>query len=242
MLLRRITKHVSDQNWFAVFLDFVIVVVGVFIGIQVANWNEERKTAIQDKQLIVRLINDLKGMQKTYKDDHNNIRRIHDGWVQIFRSLEKCKALPTGDSEINYALANYQLTAPADIESTAYEEMKAVGAFSRLSNVELQNQISSLYSLLDGQFEARSTGRANHLAAGRILWKSIAFSFSSDLPDESSVDSSIIADFDSLAHCENLELRGAVWELVDVNRDWLIMTKMNDAKIKTLTKKLEEIN
>jgi len=42
MLLRRITKHVKDQNWFAVFIDFIIVVVGDFIGIQVANWNETR--------------------------------------------------------------------------------------------------------------------------------------------------------------------------------------------------------
>jgi hypothetical protein len=40
MLLRKITNHVTDQNWFAVFIDFIIVVVGVFIGIQVANWNE----------------------------------------------------------------------------------------------------------------------------------------------------------------------------------------------------------
>jgi len=40
MLLRRIAQHVKDQNWFAVGLDFVIVVVGVFIGIQVANWNQ----------------------------------------------------------------------------------------------------------------------------------------------------------------------------------------------------------
>lgn len=39
MLLRRISKHVNDQNWFAVAIDFAIVVFGVFIGIQVANWN-----------------------------------------------------------------------------------------------------------------------------------------------------------------------------------------------------------
>ena len=39
MLLRRITKHVQNQNWFAVVIDFLIVVVGVFIGIQVANLN-----------------------------------------------------------------------------------------------------------------------------------------------------------------------------------------------------------
>lgn len=42
MLLRRITEHVKAQNWFAVGIDFVIVVVGVFIGIQVANWNDQR--------------------------------------------------------------------------------------------------------------------------------------------------------------------------------------------------------
>jgi hypothetical protein len=43
MLLRRITQYVKTQNWFAIFIDFLIVVVGVFIGIQVANWNDTRK-------------------------------------------------------------------------------------------------------------------------------------------------------------------------------------------------------
>ena len=43
MLLRRITQHVKDQNWFAVLIDFAIVVFGVFIGIQVANWNAARE-------------------------------------------------------------------------------------------------------------------------------------------------------------------------------------------------------
>ncbi|MEP4484813.1 MAG: hypothetical protein ABJ013_04215 [Halioglobus sp.] len=42
MILRSLTNHVKDQNWFAVWIDFAIVVVGVFIGIQVANWNDER--------------------------------------------------------------------------------------------------------------------------------------------------------------------------------------------------------
>ena len=43
MLLRRVLLHVRQQNWFAVLLDFVIVVVGVFIGVQVANWNDTQK-------------------------------------------------------------------------------------------------------------------------------------------------------------------------------------------------------
>lgn len=43
MILRRITEPMKDQNWFAVGIELVILVLGVFIGIQVANWNEARK-------------------------------------------------------------------------------------------------------------------------------------------------------------------------------------------------------
>ena len=42
MLLRRVMEYVNAQNWFAVGVDFVIVVVGVYIGIEVANWNDVR--------------------------------------------------------------------------------------------------------------------------------------------------------------------------------------------------------
>ena len=59
MLLRRITQHVKEQNWFAVFLDFLIVVVGVFIGLQVANWNEARADRGLRAGYLVQLIEDL---------------------------------------------------------------------------------------------------------------------------------------------------------------------------------------
>ena len=55
MLLRRITKHVNDQNWFAIGIDFVIVVVGVFIGIQVSNWNERLEFAKREDALMLEL-------------------------------------------------------------------------------------------------------------------------------------------------------------------------------------------
>ena len=60
MILRRITEHVKALNWFAVGVDFVIVVVGVFIGIQVANWNEERLQEREGAQYSSRLKADLR--------------------------------------------------------------------------------------------------------------------------------------------------------------------------------------
>ena len=41
-MLRRVIKHVRNQEWTAIAIDFVIVVAGVFVGIQAANWNEVR--------------------------------------------------------------------------------------------------------------------------------------------------------------------------------------------------------
>ena len=55
MRLRSLTQHLNNQNWFAVVLDLFIVVVGVFIGIQVSNWNEELNDLVRADAFVVRL-------------------------------------------------------------------------------------------------------------------------------------------------------------------------------------------
>lgn len=60
MILRRLTQHVKDQNWFAVGLDFVIVVTGVFIGLQASNWNDNRETRQRAAVFSERLTQDLR--------------------------------------------------------------------------------------------------------------------------------------------------------------------------------------
>ena len=59
MILRRFTQHVKDQNWTAVGLDFFIVVIGVFIGIQVSNWNAERADRFDESVFLARLHDDI---------------------------------------------------------------------------------------------------------------------------------------------------------------------------------------
>ena len=59
MILRRITEHVKAQNWFAVGIDFLIVIVGVFIGTNVTNWNDARLTQERSAAYTERLLNDL---------------------------------------------------------------------------------------------------------------------------------------------------------------------------------------
>jgi type II secretory pathway pseudopilin PulG len=42
MILRRLASHLRAQNWSAIAVELVILILGVFLGILAANWNQER--------------------------------------------------------------------------------------------------------------------------------------------------------------------------------------------------------
>jgi hypothetical protein len=55
MILRRIADNLRRQNWTAIAIEFAIVVIGVFLGTQVANWNQERSDRLETERMLVQL-------------------------------------------------------------------------------------------------------------------------------------------------------------------------------------------
>lgn len=55
MILRRIIAHLRKQEWTALGLDLLIVVLGVFIGMQVSNWN----AAQGDQRALAKYMQDI---------------------------------------------------------------------------------------------------------------------------------------------------------------------------------------
>lgn len=47
MILDNLTRALKSQNWLAAGIEFVIVVCGLFVGLQLQNWNEDRLSRIQ---------------------------------------------------------------------------------------------------------------------------------------------------------------------------------------------------
>lgn len=60
MLLRRLVEQLKQQHWFGVGIELMIVVLGVFIGMQVSNWNAERETSRRAAVFSARLTEDLR--------------------------------------------------------------------------------------------------------------------------------------------------------------------------------------
>jgi hypothetical protein len=59
MIFSRVIKQAQEQNWMAVFIELVIVILGVFIGIQVSNWNQARVDVQLGQGYAKRLAHDL---------------------------------------------------------------------------------------------------------------------------------------------------------------------------------------
>lgn len=60
MKLRRVVEHIKHQHWTAIVIDLAIVVLGVFIGMQASNWNQERSNDQQSAIFTARLKADLR--------------------------------------------------------------------------------------------------------------------------------------------------------------------------------------
>jgi len=141
VILRSITRHVRDQNWFAVFLDFLIVVVGVFIGIQVANWNAQRLEDQQEALLIQRLIVDFERISV----DAQQSLTFHEDRLADFRTLVSALRegeLPDEDrAAVDRALfLGFSLQSSADRSGT-FTELLSSGRAYLLKSQNLLNEM-----------------------------------------------------------------------------------------------------
>ncbi|MCP2678365.1 hypothetical protein NHF45_02340 [Maricaulaceae bacterium NA33B04] len=59
MILQNISRAIREQNYYAVALEFIIVLAGVVIGFQIQAWNEDRQVIARAEELTERLRDDL---------------------------------------------------------------------------------------------------------------------------------------------------------------------------------------
>jgi hypothetical protein len=70
MILRRLSQSLKEQNWTAIVIEFILLIVGVFVGIQMANWNEERNDRKSEKDYLLRLQQEIVEILPQAKADH----------------------------------------------------------------------------------------------------------------------------------------------------------------------------
>jgi hypothetical protein len=127
MLLRRVIKHVKSQDWFAVCLDFVIVVIGVFLGIQIGNWNEERVFENRETALLVELKAEILEGMDTTGERLEYLRQVSNAGAVSIAFLDSGQPCSDDcwDRIIDFFHASQYISV--ELDRTVFNEMQRAG-------------------------------------------------------------------------------------------------------------------
>ena len=146
MIVRRIFESLRNRNVSQLAVELFIVIVGVFIGIQVSNWNEERLDRNRAHSYLERIRSDLDA----------DIRNVQDRlafWKMVYGYGELgLHYVTTGDSrnasQWELLLAYFQSSQLAEFYTSrsTYDELKSGGALGLIDNLELRDQLARYYT------------------------------------------------------------------------------------------------
>lgn len=143
MLLRRIAKSVKDQNWAVFVIELLVLVIGVFLGLQVDNWNESRIERNAVKTYYDRLIQDLRTNERglrAHQDYYQNVKAHGEAALS---------ALQTAQNKLDeqFLIEAYQATQiwSTVFNRAAYEEILSVGAMNTIPDLEARERLANYY-------------------------------------------------------------------------------------------------
>ena len=144
MILRRLTQSLKSQHWMAIAIEFVLLVSGVFLGIQVANWNEAQKDKQREAEFISRLSRDFEkidarldmNIQAWTVKSQAPLRALDD--VKAFR---KTGAWPRPAAAVLADVDNsFDSRIPAPRAAT-YIELLSAGQLGLIRNTKLRDAL-----------------------------------------------------------------------------------------------------
>ena len=145
MILRRVIEHVRAQNWTAIAIDFVIVVLGVFVGLQVNNWNAAQADQERAYGYLKRIRDDLDADLDGYM---NRVRFWSDVMAQGRLALDYA-ASDDADRRPDWKilLAYFQASQVGEhvVTDSTYEELKSAGELRLIGDPALRDQLAYYY-------------------------------------------------------------------------------------------------
>lgn len=151
MLLRRVTEHVKTQNWTAVALDFAIVVVGVFIGIQVSNWNDARAERAMEERIILSLLDDMRRSAANIESSNNWLsRQVGDQGV-LLNALKACEVDEDQRTAVARGLWDLGKFEFSVIDRQLINQLRASDQFGIIRNQEVRSRLNNVIQYSDNQ-------------------------------------------------------------------------------------------
>ena len=144
MILRRIIAHFRKQEWTAIALDFVIVVVGVFVGLQAQAWNESRQDRVQERMYIERLARDFTAIEERSEFANEKWLSVINVSRRLLADIDAFNAtgrMPRREQEILADLNDLHGTRIPAPRAATFVEMLSTGEIRVLRDEDLRDAL-----------------------------------------------------------------------------------------------------
>lgn len=153
MILRRFIEHLKSENWFAVGLEFVVVVVGIFVGMQATDWNEERKARAEEKAYLGRIYSDQKASLEALRESIEGSEERAGRTRALAEWLSGQGTQPGTVEEMQWILCRWFVDPAPEIQNHAFAELMSAGQLKLLRDGDLRLMLQKL----ERAYEAAAT-------------------------------------------------------------------------------------
>lgn len=155
MVIRRIREHVAAHNWFAVSVDVAIVVVGVFLGTQANNWNQDRIDRAGAAEYRQQIIEDLKSNEADIDARKAYYGAVRAHAIAALASIESLSRPPGEPFLIDAYQASQVWLRP--LVRTGYDEMTGADFSHGIGDKETRSRLTAYYTQIR-QFDITALG------------------------------------------------------------------------------------
>ena len=141
MILRRLATALRKQDWFTVLIETLIVVLGVFLGIQLGNLNQARVERNSEQVLLLRLQEETRSLLDTQKEELA-VHRPRIGLAKDANSVmfSLAPSRPLTNDECWALLVSHWIPSPTE-ELSSLDELISSGRFDLISNPSVKSAL-----------------------------------------------------------------------------------------------------
>ena len=143
MILQRLATSIRKQDWFTVLIEMLIVVLGVFLGVQLGNWNAARVERQLGEDYVKRLATDL-------RTDLANSRLLTEYHEQVVDAVVRTGELLSADEpdakeliQMAYRATEINQLPP---ERATWDQIVSSGHLGLLPEGAVEGGLSTYYS------------------------------------------------------------------------------------------------
>jgi hypothetical protein len=145
MILHRLATALREQNWFTVVLEILIVVVGIYVGLQADAWMSTKQDRALEAEYLERLVAD---MEESIVAQQNNIQTFDVGTASIdyIAQLQRSGTFDgVNEDRLIQGLNSVGWVAPPATNMITIRELQSTGNIALIRDVSVRMAI--------GQFE-----------------------------------------------------------------------------------------